>query len=384
MFERLRNSKLMFWSLELLIIASLIFVSTKIDFVFQPFFTFFSTLFSPILIAGFLYYMLNPLVELLQEKAKLSKNLSVAAVLLFFIGMFIFFVSLIIPNLVKQMGQLIQNLPQFIKAVEDWTGQLFSHPLVKDLDVQSYLDKMDLSLGSIVRKVINGVSSGLGSFVGVFANVTIVAVTVPFMLFYMLKDGDRLVPMIEKYLPAQSKDEILMLLHKMSQTISKYISGQAIECTFVAVGTMIGYKIIGVEYAFLFGIIAGITNMIPYVGPYLGLAPALFVTLFSGHEKALLHAVLACVVVLIVQQIDGNIIYPNVIGKSLDIHPLTIIIILLVAGNIAGLLGMILGVPFYAVCKTVFIHVYDMVQVRQRRELLSQKEPAKTLEKIEK
>ncbi|MDT2817433.1 AI-2E family transporter [Vagococcus lutrae] len=384
MFERLRNSKLMFWSLELLIIASLIFVSTKIDFVFQPFFTFFSTLFSPILIAGFLYYMLNPLVEWLQAKVNLSKNWSVAAVLLFFIGMFIFFVSLIIPNLVKQMGQLIQNLPQFIKAVEDWTGQLFSHPLVKDLDVQSYLDKMDLSLGAIVRKVINGVSSGLGSFVGVFANVTIVVVTVPFMLFYMLKDGDRLIPMIEKYLPAQSKDEILMLLHKMSQTISKYISGQAIECTFVAVGTMIGYKIIGVEYAFLFGIIAGITNMIPYIGPYLGLAPALFVTLFSGHEKALLHAALACVVVLIVQQIDGNIIYPNVIGKSLDIHPLTIIIILLVAGNIAGLLGMILGVPFYAVCKTVFIHVYDMVQVRQRRELLSQKEPAKTLEKIEK
>ena len=384
MFERLRNSKLMFWSLELLIIASLIFVSTKIDFVFQPFFTFFSTLFSPILIAGFLYYMLNPLVEWLQAKVNLSKNWSVAAVLLFFIGMFIFFVSLIIPNLIKQMGQLIQNLPQFIKAVEDWTGQLFSHPLVKDLDVQGYLDKMDLSLGAIVRKVINGVSSGLGSFVGVFANVTIVVITVPFMLFYMLKDGDRLIPMIEKYLPAQSKDEILMLLHKMSQTISKYISGQAIECTFVAVGTMIGYKIIGVEYAFLFGIIAGITNMIPYVGPYLGLAPALFVTLFSGHEKALLHAALACVVVLIVQQIDGNIIYPNVIGKSLDIHPLTIIIILLVAGNIAGLLGMILGVPFYAVCKTVFIHVYDMVQVRQRRELLSQKEPAKTLEKIEK
>lgn len=383
MFERLRNSKLMFWSFELLIIASLIFVSTKIDFVFQPFFTFFSTLFSPILIAGFLYYMLNPLVELLQEKAKLSKNLSVAAVLLFFIGMFIFFVSLIIPNLVKQMGQLIQNLPQVVTSVENWTNQLFKHPFVRDLDVQSYLDKMDLSLGSIVKNVINGVSSGLGSFVGVFANITIVVVTVPFMLFYMLKDGDRMIPMLEKYLPTQSKDEILSLLSKMSQTISKYISGQAIECTFVAVGTMIGYKIIGVEYAFLFGIIAGITNMIPYVGPYLGLAPALFVTLFSGHEKALLHAALACVVVLIVQQIDGNIIYPNVIGKSLDIHPLTIIIILLVAGNIAGLLGMILGVPFYAVCKTVFIHVYDMVQVRNRRELLSQKDTDKTIEKIE-
>lgn len=384
MFERLRNSKLMFWSLELLIIASLIFVSTKIDFVFQPFFTFFSTLFSPILIAGFLYYMLNPLVGIFERKLKLSKNWSVSLVLLFFIGIFVFFVSLIIPTVVKQLGQLIQNIPQFINAVEDWTNQLFTHPLIKDLDIQSYWDKMDLSIGAIVGKILNGISSGLGSFVGVFANITIVVITVPFMLFYMLKDGDRLIPMIEKYLPAQSKGEILTLLHKMSQTISKYISGQAIECTFVAVGTMIGYKIIGVEYAFLFGIIAGLTNMIPYVGPYLGLAPALFVTLFSGSDKALLHAGLACIVVLIVQQIDGNIIYPNVIGKSLDIHPLTIIIILLVAGNIAGLLGMILGVPFYAVCKTIFIHVYDMIQIRNRREFLSQDESFKTDVKIEK
>ncbi|MDO5741933.1 MAG: AI-2E family transporter, partial [Vagococcus sp.] len=100
MFERLRNSKLMFWSLELLIIASLIFVSTKIDFVFQPFFTFFSTLFSPILIAGFLYYMLNPLVGIFERKLKLSKNWSVSLVLLFFIGIFVFFVSLIIPTVV--------------------------------------------------------------------------------------------------------------------------------------------------------------------------------------------------------------------------------------------------------------------------------------------
>ena len=125
---------------------------------------------------------------------------------------------------------------------------------------------------------------------------------------------------------------------------------------------MLGYWLIGIEYAFLFGCIAGLTNMVPYLGPYLGLAPALFVTIFDSPVKA----VLACLVVLVIQQIDGNIIYPLVIGKSLDIHPLTIIIVLLVAGNLAGLVGMILGVPFYAVCKTIVVYLWDIVKLRQQ------------------
>lgn len=115
---------------------------------------------------------------------------------------------------------------------------------------------------------------------------------------------------------------------------------------------------LGVRYAFLFGVIAGFTNLIPYLGPYLGLAPAVFVTVFDEPVKALL----CCLVVLVVQQIDGNIIYPNVIGKSLQIHPLTIIIVLLVAGNIAGLLGIFLGVPFYAIAKTIVFHVMGMIK----------------------
>ena len=117
------------------------------------------------------------------------------------------------------------------------------------------------------------------------------------------------------------------LLGQLNQTLSSYISGQAIECLFVGTFTIIGYSLLGVRYAFLFGVIAGFTNLIPYLGPYLGLAHAVLVTIFNEPVKA----ALCCLVVLVVQQLDGNIIYPNVIGKSLKIHPLTIILILLVA-----------------------------------------------------
>ncbi len=105
---------------------------------------------------------------------------------------------------------------------------------------------------------------------------------------------------------------------------------------------------------------AGITNIIPYLGPYIGLVPAIFIALSMSFKEV----ILVIVVCVVVQQIDGNLVYPNVIGKTLDIHPLTIIMILLAAGNIAGLLGMILAIPLYAVSKVVVTYVYDIIKLQ--------------------
>lgn len=363
MFNRIRDSKLMFWSLELLIIATLIFVGTKINFLFYPIVAMFTTLFAPILVSGFLYYLVNPLVLFLEKKG-LKRSPAVGLVMLLLIAILIFLFMTIIPNLINQITALMKKMPATITVIERWIDELAQHPAVKNLDIEQYMDKIGLSFGTIFKSTFNGVTTGIGSIVSSVAGIVMLVITVPFMLFYMLKDGDRFIPTLKPYFPEKHKDEIETLLRKMSHTISKYISGQMIECLFVGMFTFLGYLIIGVDYAFLFGVISGVTNMIPYIGPYIGLAPALLATVFMDPWKA----VLACIVVLIVQQVDGNIVYPNVIGKSLDIHPLTIIIILLVAGNIAGLLGMILGVPFYAVCKTIFVYVFDIIQLNRRDE----------------
>lgn len=357
MFERLKQSKLFFWSAELLVIATLIFVSTKINFLFEPIGTFFSTLFAPVLLAGFLYYILNPLVKLLM-KAKMKRTPAVALVLLLLVIALILILVSVIPKLASQLSSLASNMPAFFASVEDWVYKMAALPMFKDVDLAAYIDKMDISYGNIIQQFLSGLSNSLGSVVSTVASTTIVIFTAPFILFYMLKDGERLVPGIKRFLPEKRQDSIVDLLEKINKTLSNYISGQAIECLFVGTFTAIGYSLLGVRYAFLFGVIAGFTNLIPYLGPYLGLAPAVFVTVFDEPVKALL----CCLVVLVVQQIDGNIIYPNVIGKSLQIHPLTIIIVLLVAGNIAGLLGIFLGVPFYAIAKTIVFHVMGMIK----------------------
>lgn len=351
----------MFWSVELLVLATLVFVSTKISFIFKPITAFFSTVFAPLLVAGFLYYILDPLVRFLEVKCKIKRSWGILITFIVLLGIISFLVAEVIPSLAAQLAELAKTIPSGIKELEQMFESISHEQWFKNLDVQYYLQKFDVSIGHMLKQAVSTLSSGMGSIISSVTSAAMMFITVPIILFYMLRDGQQIVPGIKRLLPTYAGDEAGELLHKMNQTLASYISGQALECLFVAICTFIGYKLVGVEYAFLFAVIAGLTNMIPYLGPYLGLAPAAVVSFFDSPMKA----ILCCVVVLIVQQIDGNFIYPHIIGKSLSIHPLTIIIILMVAGNIAGVMGMFLGVPFYAIVKTIIIYLYELYRLHK-------------------
>ena len=372
-----RKKKLMFWSAELLLLASLIFVFTKIRFVFSPVFTFFQTHYAPFLIAGVLFYLLNPLVKILMKirikKFKVKRPLAIAVVFLLLISVLGLVISFFIPRLIEQIKSLVIGLPGYLSELQRFLTNLFNNSHIdwlQKVDLHSYMNRFEGSLTSILKKFILSLTTSLGSVIGTITSVTVTLVTVPFILFYMLKDGEKLVPTVEKIFPEHNRSKVARLLHEMSATLSRYISGQMIECLFVGTFSAIGYSMTGIPYALLVGLFAGITNIIPYLGPYIGLMPALFLA-FSKSLPTVFWVIVVCIVV---QQLDGNLVYPNVIGKSLHLHPLTIIIILLVAGNIAGLLGMILGVPLYAVTKVVVKFVYDIAQIRTTPEKEQSKE----------
>ena len=366
-FNKERKRKLMYWSAELVLLGTLIFVFIKIQFVFDPVFTFFKTLFGPFLIAGFLFYLLNPFVKLLMKvkfkKFKIKRPLAIAIVFILLVSVLTLIISFFVPKLIEQIKSLVLGLPAYLNELKHFLTELLNNTHVKGLqkvDITPYINKFEGSLTSMLKNFLLSLTSSIGSLIGTITNVTVTLVTVPFILFYMLKDGERLVPTIRKIFPIHSQEKVATLLHDMSATLSRYISGQMIECLFVGTFSAIGYSITGIPYALLIGLFAGVTNIIPYLGPYIGLMPALFLA-FSKSLSSVFWVIVVCVTV---QQLDGNLVYPNVIGKSLNIHPLTIIIILLVAGNIAGLLGMILGVPLYAVSKVVIKFVYDIMKIK--------------------
>ena len=359
MFNRLKTP-VMFWSLEVLILISIIWVGTKVSFLFSPIGTFVSSIFVPVIIAGVLYYLLNPLVKLLMRirlgKFHVSRTVAVSVIFIGILLVLYYLITSFVPDLVAQISTLIKQIPRFTREAQLMLVHVSRHGWLKNLPVKQYSSRVQGFVYGNIRDLLSRITVSLGRVVSMATNVVIIAVTVPVMLFYMLKDGYKLTPAIATWVPRHHRLPVIHLLNRMSLTISHYIGGQMIECLFVGTFTTIGYFLIHQKYAVLLGIFAGICNIIPYVGPYIGIAPSLMVAMTANYSQL----IWVVIVVIIVQQIDGNLIYPNVIGKSLRIHPLTIIVILLAAGHIAGLMGMILAIPLYAVVKTVVQYIYSI------------------------
>lgn len=375
MTNKIKNSPIILWTLEILLVVSIVWVCTKLEFIFSPIGIFISAVFMPILIAGVLFYMLNPIVTLLMKikitKHKhLSRTSAIVIVYLFLIALLVYVISSFLPSLIAQISNLINNLPKIAKEINHYVQVHSRTGVFRKFYASEYVDQLQNYIYNYAEHSLGGLTESLGSIISATASAIVVIVTVPVVLFYMLKDGHKMIPNIAKILPPKRRRRVTRLLRKMSATISHYIAGQMIECLFVGIFTSIGYILIGQKYALLLGCFAGICNIIPYVGPYIGIMPSIFVALSDSVSKL----IWVIVVVIIVQQLDGNLVYPNVIGKSLNIHPLTIIIILLAAGNIAGLMGMILAIPLYAVVKVVVQYLYSIWMLEEtQKEIKSEK-----------
>ena len=357
------KSKLHFWTFELLMVSVLIYVCTKISFFFEPIVIFISTLFFPVLISGFLFFIFNPVVKFLTGR-RVPKGLAIVIIYLLAAGIVTLLAFIVGPALMKQISEFFKNLPSYITEAKQFFENMIASDQYKWVQNQKFvsLDKIETGLLNYTADIPSNLTNGISSIFSFVTNVTLTIVTVPFILFYMLKDGHRLPQATARFIPAEYQTEGLKILKDTGDTLSTYIQGQFLVCLFVGVATFIGYMIIGLPYAIVLGLIAAVTNIIPYVGPYIGAAPAVIVALLQSPTQA----IFAAIIIVIVQQIDGNIISPLVIGKKLNTHPLTIIILLLVAGNIAGILGMILAIPAYSVSKTLILNIVRFIKLRRR------------------
>jgi predicted PurR-regulated permease PerM len=181
----------------------------------------------------------------------------------------------------------------------------------------------------------------------------------------MLKDGHKFPIALSKFFPSTFKEEGLNILKETGETISSYIHGQVAVALTVGIMVLIGYFIINLPFALVMGLVVTVTYFIPYIGLFLGATPAVIVAFFDSPTKVLL----VLLVIIISQQIESNLLSPLILGKSLDIHPATIIILLLAAGNLAGVLGMILAVPSYAVVKTIVLNAIKILKARKKASI---------------
>ncbi len=333
---------------------------------FKPIGVFFSTVFFPILITGFLYFLLNPVVNFLVRK-KLPRIAAILVIYVGFAGLLVLAIGSFVPAVTKQATDLANNLPVFAHDTTE-----FFNNLVKSSEFKSFRDEQSEFIDTVQQRLIEyantlptTLTNGLKGFFGMVTNIAIILVTVPFLLFYMFKDGHKFPKAVSKFFPSDYREEGLKILKETGETLSAYIQGQVMVALAVGILAFIGYLIIDLPYALIMALIVAFTNIIPYVGPIIGGTPAVLVAFFDSPTKALL----VIVVILVAQQIEGNFLSPMILGKSLDTHPATIIIILLAAGNLAGVLGMVLAVPTYAVSKVIVLNLVRFLKARRRANI---------------
>ncbi|MFC4777407.1 AI-2E family transporter [Paenibacillus sp. GCM10023252] len=344
-----------------LLVFLIIWVGVKINFIFYPLQVLFQTMFAPILISGVLFYLMRPMVNDLTER----RVPRVVAILIVFLAagcMITLLVLFVAPVIQRQFTELLESLPTFIESVTDGSKEI-----VEDKWLNQFLSSLDLDLNQITARFsqyamqfLNVVGTNLQYLINLIANLVVLLVTIPLILFYLLKDSDKISSGMLWVLPLAKRKHGRTMLAEIDTTISTYIRGQLLVALCVGVMLFIGYLIIGIDYAFLLALTAMLTNVIPYLGAFIAAVPAILIALTDSPMMVLY----VLIVIVISQQLEGNLISPQIMGKQMDIHPLTIIILLLVAGSLLGIVGLLLAVPFYAIMKTVVMNGYKFLRMR--------------------
>lgn len=356
-FSRLfLNNKLVLTLLILLLISLNIMVFMKISFLFHPLWVIVRTVALPVILAGIAYYLLNPMVNYL-EKRGIRRVYSILGLYVAIIGLLTLVIFAIVPLIQNQIEGISEDFPKYIKELQKVINSFAANPLPAQLH-----ESINFDINSIITTVtdwsaslLNNAISSIGTIVGAVTEVIIAIVTLPFILFYLLKDGRKLPEYITNFLPPKFRKHTLEVMGEMNHQISSYIRGQIIVSCCIGFLLYIGYRVIGLDYSLTLAAIAAFTSIVPYLGPTIAITPALIIAIVTS--PMMLIKMIA--VWTIVQLVEGKFISPQVMGKNLHVHPITIIFVILTAGKLFGVLGVLLAVPGYAILKVIFTHLFD-------------------------
>ena len=346
---------------NLLLFLLVVLVFTKVSYLFEPLWQFLAVVGLPIIMAGILFYLMNPLVDRLEKKG-IKRLYSIIGLFILVSALIVWGMVVIIPSIQNQTTSFINHLPGYISVIQEEGKRFFTDPTLNEVfaQFQASGQKMLDSLTDVVKNLSTITIKNIGSFFGTVATIVISLITMPFILFYLLRDGKNLGPYFVKFLPTKLRKPTLNVLKEANNQIASYIRGQLAVAFAVAVMFIIGFSVIGLDYAITLGVVAGFLNLIPYLGSFLAMIPAIILGIVGG--PILLVKVL--VVFVIEQTIEGRFISPLVLGSQLDIHPITILFVLLTSGKVFGLVGVVLGIPTYAVIKVIVSHIFAWYRVK--------------------
>jgi putative permease len=329
------------------------------------------------IIAWLLAVLLSPLVNFLEHKG-LGRGWAILIVMILIFAVVGFSFSLLIPRIIRTVESIITKLQS--NVITDYS-----------VKIEYFFEKnfKNAELGRNVTATLNDLSikllGSLGEFFKSVGSFLASMVIIPFITFFLIKDARRFKRAFISQIPNRYFELTLNILHKIGNQVGKYIQGQATDALIVGVLSIIGLFIINLvfdgplPYFVLIGMFAGLANLIPYLGPVVGAVPALIIAILNNPPNLGLVLLWIVIVFILIQAIDNAFVSPMVVSKSVNMHPLTVVVAVIIGGNIAGAMGMLFAVPFTGIIKVASSQViwgiknYDLRSPSRVGENLSKK-----------
>ena len=310
---------------------------------------------SPFIWAFAFAYLFNPLMIKLENGMGIRRGFVILLIYMVIIGIVIVILTFVTPQIMGNIGDIFDKMPGYIKITENFfRDNIQNLEILKKYNLDSSLEE---TLNAILDQINGTLSIETGTAFTIAALSKALSVTSAFFSFmmgliisvYMLLDKENFIIGTKKILYAIFKrniaDEVVGFGNTVNVIFGRYFNGKILDSIIIGIICLAGLSIMKVEYALLLSIIIGLTNMIPYFGPFFGAIPAVLITLFNNP----LQALWVLLFILVLQPFDGLYLGPKILGEKVGLKPFWIIMAIVVGGKLFGVMGMLLGAPFTAV-----------------------------------
>jgi putative permease len=310
--------------------------------------SYFPNLVLMLIISALAAFILRPIVTFLEFRLGLRRSISIALVFLAVGGILVVVFLGLVPYLVDRIREMYEGFKTFPL---DAKLREVTEDLSKQIPFTS-AETLTQKIHGILEDGLVMLGDSLGSAAGFAVNLVIV----PFVTYFILAESDSVLKKVIERVPNKYFEMTLNVLNKISTDLVGYMRGWILDSVIVGILSIVAYYVVGVQYAILLGVLAGISNLIPYVGPVAGVVPALLVSITQFGDFRQVPAIL--IQMLLVQTVDNTFIQPLCFSKTVDMHPLTVIIVLIVGNELMGVAGMLLAIPLATILKASAVETY--------------------------
>lgn len=308
----------------------------------------------PFVLGGLLAYALAPAARFLNRRG-LSWKLSTIVIFVALLLLFALLFFLIIPETLSQLKALTSSLPQY---AEEFIGKILeiAHTLdakYPDLHLTKSVEEFLRNLSGNLENYLQNITRNLVNLVPLFMSILFLGfVVTPFVLYYFMVDATKIRRSLVRLFPPHQRKEYVGLVRDVDEVVGGFIRGRLILSLFVGIAATVGLLAMKIEFPLVIGIIAGIADIVPYLGPIVGAIPAL---LFASM-KSFWHVVGVAALFVGINLVEGVVVTPKVMGKETGLHPITVLFALLVGGKLFGALGVVAAIPVAGVLRGILLH----------------------------